>query len=1005
MVLNDLLAGSREVYIKMSIYKGFDNQPLATSNSNVMSQTINLLSGNITTKSNLDLRYLFDFNNLTGISTNQYYSVLPDGAYRYCFTIYDVITNKQISNTACSLVNIRKFAPPFLNLPTNHNIITEKGGMQNILFQWVKSGGIIPQLRYKFTLKQLFDSSQDVNSAFLMGIPIYETTVNNPTLLYDISKPVLEKGKRYAWQVQATSSLGDVFYNQGKSEVFEFSYVGECKKPYFLTAQIDQFNNTTLRWQAPINSDIDQVYTIQYREKDTENWEEINAYQTNILLADLKPNTHYQYRVGQTCKGMLNLGFSDAKSLAFSAIQEFKTSELNKGDNTTTFQCGVAPQIDLSNRKPYKFLLTKNQVFMAGDFPVTVIQATEQNGKFSGTGYTKVPYLGNIKIKVKFENITLNTDKRMIDGFLETTYDMERTKVAVTLDDGNMNDMAMCDTTTTVSQNQEEEEVVQNETIKENTNTNPTPKKNQETTKTEKPTNNDTSPTPTTNQANDGVIVQNQNKDQKNNNSDPKNNENNNTNTNDTNSGKSEIYVQYLGRKYYNGDVLELKYQLDFPTNIMEIVGIPENKKIDWSNYINKETLQRAWTLGKTVYFNQTILDNLNNDSYIKVEYWDKDKPYKEAKKEALWIRVKLERPHFRIQELYAGDAKQPKRLAKSGETLYLVQNYGTTAIRKKGRKRTVNLSVVSSEKNIKTTDIKWYYYSNSRNKFYEYKNKRGKINTYAKVDQMSFDENQYRKHQFKVSGGYPNSIDKSVNVVYVSGKPTNTKIGISGVSHVVKETLSKVNKGFRLLNKINKKLGLNKKNKFEVQALSVIKREQNKEDEKSRLYKHIEETKLSWSVEAELRECTFTHPVLKTFEKAGIFRAGLYAKLKAGASLEGTQERFKYVESNFYKDKTNKIIISPYGCIEAGLQAKLLVIPQQVKFEAQGFVEGCLKGEINYDFKDEKFKGKIYIPPVIIGAKILAETRGTLKFELIDWEGNIEITKEFPIWPPKEKK
>ena len=66
---------------------------------------------------------------------------------------------------------------------------------------------------------------------------------------------------------------------------------------------------------------------------------------------------------------------------------------------------------------------------MAGDFPVTVIGARGSNGNFTGEGYIVVPYLGNTKLKVVFNSIQINTERQLIGGVIETTYDPNETEV------------------------------------------------------------------------------------------------------------------------------------------------------------------------------------------------------------------------------------------------------------------------------------------------------------------------------------------------------------------------------------------------------------------------------------------------------------------------------------------------------------------------------------------------------------------------------------------------
>ena len=95
-------------------------------------------------------------------------------------------------------------------------------------------------------------------------------------------------------------------------------------------------------------------------------------------------------------------------------------------------QCGVKPEIRIKNTEPLQDNLYPNTTFRAGDFPITVLNATGSNGVYSGEGYVKVPYLQDTKIKVVFNGIKLNTDRQLIDGKLVTTYDeMERNVVEV----------------------------------------------------------------------------------------------------------------------------------------------------------------------------------------------------------------------------------------------------------------------------------------------------------------------------------------------------------------------------------------------------------------------------------------------------------------------------------------------------------------------------------------------------------------------------------------------
>ncbi|GHV14873.1 hypothetical protein FACS1894169_04680 [Bacteroidia bacterium] len=112
---------------------------------------------------------------------------------------------------------------------------------------------------------------------------------------------------------------------------------------------------------------------------------------------------------------------------AFSGIQYFTTDSKNTGSE---YQCGILPQVNISNKSPLQTALGTNEVFIAGDFPVTVLQSQGTSGTYTGYGYIEVPYLADTKIKVTFSNIQLNTDKQLIGGILETTYDVNESSLS-----------------------------------------------------------------------------------------------------------------------------------------------------------------------------------------------------------------------------------------------------------------------------------------------------------------------------------------------------------------------------------------------------------------------------------------------------------------------------------------------------------------------------------------------------------------------------------------------
>ncbi|MDY3345647.1 fibronectin type III domain-containing protein, partial [Riemerella anatipestifer] len=253
-------------------------------------------------------------------------------------------------------------------------------------------------------------------------------------------------GKRYAWQVQAKSGnpvLGanptednGIYKNNGLTEIFYFDYVEDCTLPTLLMAKNAGRGRVELSWN--LSGKPSGLYQVQYRRRGSNTqWQTAQSYQPRYIITGLEDQTEYEYRVGNACGQLATAGNNDnpitdshsaGNAYAYSGIQYFTTDSKDKTNQN--YQCGVMPAVDITNKTPLQSLLGANEVFMAGDFPVTVLEAQGSNGIYSGTGYIVVPYLADTKVKVSFNNIKLNTDRKLIEGIIETTYDPNETAVA-----------------------------------------------------------------------------------------------------------------------------------------------------------------------------------------------------------------------------------------------------------------------------------------------------------------------------------------------------------------------------------------------------------------------------------------------------------------------------------------------------------------------------------------------------------------------------------------------
>jgi len=92
-------------------------------------------------------------------------------------------------------------------------------------------------------------------------------------------------------------------------------------------------------------------------------------------------------------------------------------------------RCGVQGKFDLSNQNPIPSL-SPGDVVMANDFPVTLTKVSGADGHFSGEGWMPLGWLFDTKLALEFDNITVNTDRRMIGGSMKAKHDKTESQVA-----------------------------------------------------------------------------------------------------------------------------------------------------------------------------------------------------------------------------------------------------------------------------------------------------------------------------------------------------------------------------------------------------------------------------------------------------------------------------------------------------------------------------------------------------------------------------------------------
>ncbi|EHQ43863.1 Fibronectin type III domain [Myroides odoratus] len=417
LISTDVLMNRREVDLRVKIQGNG-----ITAQSRVLltgARPIYLNGGEIQSLSSSELATYFRYDNLEGISSTQYSNPLPDGVYTICFQVFDKLTQKVLSTSGCSTMYLMLNDPPLLNIPSNKEEISTSD-FPLVIFSWTPRQLNATNVSYRFELKELLDPTMDPTFAFEVSRPLYaEDDLRMTTLVYDINKPNLLPGKRYAWRVRAisTSGLGEnsVFKNNGYSEVYSFTYSSTCSAPRFLLSEQQANNRVKIMWQG---ENSQQRYHVQYRKAGIQDaaWFDLYTVNTQSMLSHLEPGFTYEFRVGASCQ---QASYGVEPSFTYSSIQTFYLEAKN---NSTTYNCGIVPDLKVTNQQPLGGLVI-NETFMAGDFPVKVLEVDGSNGVFSGRGYIVVPYLFDTRIAVEFSNVAINADYQLMRGVVETTYD------------------------------------------------------------------------------------------------------------------------------------------------------------------------------------------------------------------------------------------------------------------------------------------------------------------------------------------------------------------------------------------------------------------------------------------------------------------------------------------------------------------------------------------------------------------------------------------------------
>ncbi len=224
--LNDPIEASRQVYFRITVKHNGRELMQTDPNAAIPPLTLNQFSPEMLTGSELAM-YL-DARNLRGLNSNNRSNALPNGFNQICLEVMDFQRKVPISRQICVGGLFRLFEPPLVTLPENRREVQPLPG-QNLFFRWLPRHTGLPNapnmVEYEFELVQLLPGIGNPNDAFNRAIPVYSATTMVPTLIYSEAQPLLERGKEYAWRVQAKDMMGaKVFQNNGYSKITTFKY-------------------------------------------------------------------------------------------------------------------------------------------------------------------------------------------------------------------------------------------------------------------------------------------------------------------------------------------------------------------------------------------------------------------------------------------------------------------------------------------------------------------------------------------------------------------------------------------------------------------------------------------------------------------------------------------------------------------------------------------------------------------------------------------------------------
>ncbi|SFZ81286.1 hypothetical protein [Tenacibaculum maritimum] len=436
--------------------------------------------------------------------------------------------------------------------------------------------------------------------------------------------------------------------------------------------------------------------------------------------------------------------------------------------------------------------------------------------------------------------------------------------------------------------------------------------------------------------------------------------ENGSTDTNNTTSSttEKEVVIEHNGKSYKNKDIIEVPYSRELDLQTFELKNIDkDSNRIEWSLHKDFEAISAEKYLGKGERISTDVRD-IGGAIVLQAAYWSSASSYTNGDSKKIRVLLKIPRKEFELEELVA--LHQGKRLAKSGEILYLLHPPTSYEDYKKVDYG-IKISPRLKEKEIPKYHIQWSFDTNKNPEYY------GKKTFTRNLRARDV------KYVTSVHIGSPNKLEKSVDVKWVKRDYQKIKISLSPdnfYDKVTSENIKKVLEATKLVEKYGKKLesfsfiksipksspvGINWL--YEIVPFESI--AENKEDIKSRLYYREKKTKggfkvalkgsvTVWKWGLPIKELPIPDWAVEKIEEYVTAEVKIEASADAFGEVKVVSEERKYVESNKWVEYKKSIDPAIIGLnVTFGARGEFSLLKNNNWFAISGYASGVAGAEL----------------------------------------------------------